>query len=112
MLPRQVFQYWWWVCMHQVQVGYPFSVPHEREEWDDKGVRLLYRRCEAEDICIGPHNRRLLVRLHCHNNVQRITSLGWELYLAKYLTKPAKSLRLPITISPDASDVEHLLKLR
>ena len=92
--------------------GYPFSVPQEREELDDSGVRLLYRRYEAEDACVVPHNRRLLVRLQCHNNVQRITSLGWELYLAKCLTKPAKSLTVPITISPDASDVERLLKLR
>ena len=92
--------------------GYPFSVPQEREELDDGGVRLLYRRYEAEDACVVPHNRRLLVRPQCHNNVQRITSLGWELYLAKYLTKPAKSLTVPITISPDASDVVCLLKLR
>ena len=92
--------------------GYPFSVLQEREELDDSGVRLLYRRYEAEDACVVPHHRRLLVRLQCHNNVQRITSLGWELYLAKYLTKPAKSLTVPITISPDASDVERLLKLR
>ena len=62
--------------------GYPFSVPQEREELDDSGVRLLYRRYEAEDACVVPHNRRLLVRLQCHNNVQRITSSGWELYLA------------------------------
>ena len=41
-----------------------------------------------------------------------ITSLGWALHLAKYLTKPAKSLPVPITILPDASDAERLLKLR
>ena len=92
--------------------GYPFSVPQEREELDDSGVCLLYCRYEAEDACVVPHNRRLLVRLHCHDNVQRIISLGWESYLAKYLTKLAKSLKVPITISPNASDVECLLKLR
>ena len=59
-----------------------------------------------------PHNCRLLVRLQCHNNVQRITSLGWELYLAKYLTKAAKSLTVPMNLSPNATDVERLLKLR
>ena len=70
--------------------GYLFSVPQETKELDDSGVRLLYRRYETEDACVVPHNRRLLVRLRCHNNVQRITSLVWESYLAKYLTKPAK----------------------
>ena len=39
-------------------------------------------------------------------------SMGWELYLAKYLTKPAKTLNVPISMSPDASDVERLLKRR
>ena len=58
-----------------------------------------------------PHNRRLLVRLQCYNNVQRITSLGWELYLAKYLTKAAKSLTVPMNLSPNATDIERLLKL-
>ena len=51
--------------------GYPFSVPHEREELDDSGVRLLYHRYKAEDACLVPHNRRLLVRLQCQKNVQR-----------------------------------------
>ena len=87
-------------------------MPQVRKDLDDSGVRLLYRKYEAEDACVVPHNRRLLVWPQCHNNVQRITSLGWELYLAKYHTEPAKSLTMPITISRDASDVECLLKLR
>ena len=59
-----------------------------------------------------PHNRRLLVHLQCHNNVHGITSLGWELYLATHLTKAAKSLTVPMTLSPNDTDVERLLKLR
>ena len=94
------------------KAGHPFTVPQHVEELDSKGVRLLYRRQEQEDACVVPHNRRLLVRLQCHNNVQRITSLGWELYLAKYLTKAAKSLTVPMNLSPNATDVERLLKLR
>ena len=78
------------VCT-KCKLGYPFSVPQEREELNGSGVRLLYRRYEAEDACVVSHNRRLLVRHQRHNNMQRITSLGLELYLAKYLTKPAKS---------------------
>ena len=50
------------VCT-KCKLGYPFSVPQEREELDDSGVRLLYRRYEAEDACVVPHNRCLLVRL-------------------------------------------------
>ena len=92
--------------------GYPFTVPQHKEELDSKGVRLLYRRQEQEDASVVPHNGRLLVRLQCHNNVQRIPSLGWELYLAKYLTKAAKSLTVPINLSPNATGVERLLKLR
>ena len=65
--------------------GYLFTVP-QHKELDSTGARLLYSRQEQEDGCVVPHNRRLLVRLQCHNNVQWITSLGWELYLAKYLT--------------------------
>uniref|UniRef100_A0A7S4GGY8 Uncharacterized protein n=1 Tax=Eutreptiella gymnastica TaxID=73025 RepID=A0A7S4GGY8_9EUGL len=70
---------------------YPFSMPQEIEEMNDSGGRLLYRRYEAEDACVVPHNRRLLVRLRCHNNVQRITPWGWELFFAKYLTNLGKS---------------------
>ena len=92
--------------------GYPFTVPQHKEELDSKGVRLLYHRQEQEDACVVPHNRRLLVRLQCHNDVQRITSLGWELCLAKYLTKAAKSLAVPMNLSPNATNVERLLKLR
>ena len=92
--------------------GYPFTVPQHKEELDSKGVRLSYRRQEQEDACVVPHNRRLLVHLQCHNNVQRITSLGWELYPAKYLTKAAKSLTVPMNLSPNATDVERLLKVR
>ena len=92
--------------------GYPFTVPQHKQQLDSTGVRVLYRRQEQEEACVVPHNRRLLVRLQCHNNVQRITSLGWELYLAKYLTKAAKSLTVPMNLSPNATDVERLLKLR
>ena len=57
------------------------------------------------------HSPRLLVHLQCHNNVQRITSLGLELYFAKYLTKAAKSLTHPMNLSTNATDVNRLLKL-
>ena len=79
---------------------------------DSSGVRLLYLQEEQEDACVVPHNRSLLVRLQCHNNVQLITSLGWELYLAEYLTKAAKSMIVPMTLSPNSTNVERLLKLR
>ena len=92
--------------------GPPFTVPQHKEELDSIGVHLLYRRQEQEDAFVVPHNCRLLVRLQCHNNVERITFLGWELYLAKYLTKAAKSLTVPMTLSPNATDVERLPKLR
>ena len=99
------------VCT-ECKSGYPFTVPQHKEKLDSTGVRLLYRRQEQEDACVVPHNRRLLVRLQRHNNVQRITSLVWELYLAKYLTKAAKSMTVPMTLSPNATDVERLLQLR
>ena len=92
--------------------GFPFETPQLNEELDEKGVRMLYRREEEEDRWVVPHNRALLVFLQCHNNVQRITSLGWELYLTKYLCKASKTLTVPVNLSPDASDVEKLLKLR
>ena len=100
------------IRMYRVQVRVSVYGSQHKEELDSKGVRVLYRRQEQEDACVVPHNRRLLVRLQCHNNVQRITSFGWELYLAKYLTKAAKSLTVPMNLSPNATDVERLLKLR
>ena len=52
------------------------------------------------------------MRLQCHNNVQRITSVGWESYLTKYLCKAAKTLSVPVSLGPDASDAKKMLKLR
>ena len=90
--------------------GIRLRFPNIRRSW----IVRVYASCTADrnkKMLVVPHNRRLLVRLQCHNNVQRITSLGSKLYLAKYLTKAAKSLTVPMNLSPNATDVERLLKL-
>ena len=92
--------------------GFPFKTPQLNDEPDGKGVRPLYRREQQEDRWVVPHNRALLAFLPCHNNMQHITLLGWELCLTKYLCKALKILTIPVNLSPDASDVEKLLKLR
>ena len=97
------------VC-NSCKSGYPFTVPQKKEHLETIRVRLFYHRYEVAEACV--HKRPLLVRVQCHNNVQRITSMGWELYRAKYLTKRANTASVPIRIFPGASEVERLLKLR
>ena len=97
---------------HHCKPWFPFKTPRHTQELDEAGARMLYKRGEKEGEWVVPHNRALLVRPQCHNNVQRITSLGWEVYLTKYFCKAAGALPVPVNLASDAFDVEKLLKLR
>ena len=43
-------------------------------------------------------------------NIQKVTTSGWEMYLAKYVAKTEPSFRLEI--SKDASDTEKYIRTR
>ena len=89
--------------------GFPFK-EQEEECLDESGIRLLYKRTFQEDMNIVPYNLPILLMWFGHMNIQRVTSGGWEVYLAKYVSKaePSFDLKLP----PTATEVERFLKTR
>ena len=87
----------------QCNYGFPFD-PEEADRPDESGMRMPYRRRCEEDSRVVPY----LAHLGAHVNIQRVTSGGWELYLAKYVTKaePSFDLKLP----QDKSESQRYLR--
>lgn len=76
--------------------GFPFKT-EEYDRPDESGMRMLYRRRWKEDSRVVPYNLPILLLMGAHVNIQQVTSGGWELYLAKYVSKaePSFDLNLP-----------------
>ena len=89
--------------------GFPFGIK-KADRPDESGMRMLYRRRYKEDSRVVPYNLPILLLMGAHVNIQRVTSGGWELYLAKYVAKaePSFDLKLP----EDASECEKYLRTR
>ena len=89
--------------------GFPFDI-EEDDRPDESGMRMLYRRRCKEESRVVPYNLPILLLMGAHVNIQRVTSGGWELYLAKYVAKaePSFDLKLP----EDTSESERYLRTR
>lgn len=89
--------------------GFPFKT-EEYDRPDESGMRMLYRRRCKEDSRVVPYNLPILLMMGAHVNIQRVTSGGWELYLAKYVAKaePSFDLNLP----EGTTDPERYLRTR
>ena len=85
--------------------GFPFK-EQGKECLDVSGIRLLYKRSSQEDLNIVPYNLPILLTWFGHMNIQRVTSGGWEVYHAKYVSKA--DLKLP----PTTTEVERFLRTR
>ena len=90
--------------------GFPYSVPQEVEELDEDNTRYLYPRRHEEDRMIVPHNLEMLVVWGAGHNVQRVSRHGFEMYLAKYISKPEPMTK--IELPENASAPERYLKTR
>ena len=95
---------------NKCKYGFPYDVPQEVEELDEENIRYLYPRCHEEDKMVVPHNLEMLVVWGAGHNVQRVSRHGFEMYLAKYVSKaePITKIELP----ESASAPERYLKTR
>ena len=90
--------------------GFPYNVPQEVEELDEDNTRYLYPRRHEEDKMIVPHNLEILVVWGAGHNVQRVSRHGFEMYLAKYISKPEPTTK--IELPENVSAPERYLKTR
>ena len=90
--------------------GFPYNVPQAVEELDEENIRYLYPRRHEEDKMVVPHNLEMLVVWGAGHNVQRVSRHGFEMYLAKYISKPEPTTR--IELPENASAPEKYLKTR
>lgn len=92
--------------------GFPF-VPCKEMHKDASMIRYNYPRELSEDLNISHYNLPLLMFWQAHINVQRVTGCGWELYLAKYMSKPEQSNNV-VLHNPGipVSNTERYLKTR
>ncbi|CAG2113098.1 unnamed protein product, partial [Medioppia subpectinata] len=93
--------------------GFPYRYCAETMP-QEGSLRKLYRRRCHEDQRVVPYSYGLLLTMRAHVNIQEVQGAGWELYLAKYMTKPEpiKKVNWGKKVSKDSSDVERFLKMR
>ena len=63
---------------------------------DDDGVRYLYLRRHKEDALVVPYNLEIALLWGAAHNVQKVSRRGFEMYLAKYISKPEPSLSIQL----------------
>ena len=84
--------------------GFPFHVPQNCEMLDEDCVRYIYVRKHEEDRLVVPYNPELMILWGAAHNVQRVSRHGFEMYLAKYISKPEPSTN--IHLPENASEPE------
>ena len=75
--------------------GFPFHVPQNCEQMDEDCVRYVYVRRHEEDRLVVPYNPELMIAAH---NVQRESRHGFEVYLAKCISKPEPSTNIHLCL--------------
>ena len=89
---------------------FPFDVPHETVCLDEDGVRYLYVRRHDEDKNIVPYNPEIAILWGAAHNVQMVSKHGFEMYLAKYISKPEPSLK--VDLPEKCSEPQKFLRTR
>ena len=89
--------------------GFPFSI-QQNETLDDEQVRYLYVRRHKEDTLVVPYNPEIAILWEASHNIQRVSSLGFQQYLAKYISKPEPSLT--IELPENCSEPQRYLRTR
>ena len=90
--------------------GFPFNVPQNCEMLDEDHVRYIYVRRHKEDRLVVPYNPELMILWGAAHNEQRVSRHRFEMYLAKYISKPEPSTN--IHLPENASEPERYLRTR
>ena len=90
--------------------GFPFKIPQLNEELDEDGIRFLYTRRCKEDQFVVPYNLEILLFWGASMNIQRVARHGFEMYLAKYISKPESSFNVKLSQNP--TEPEKYLRTR
>ncbi len=89
--------------------GFPNKILSKETLNKAKNRYLPRRRCD-EDRCVVPYNPETLLLWGAHMNIQKVTTSGWEMYLAKYVAKAEPSFSVPL--AKDASEPEKYIRTR
>ena len=82
--------------LSKCKYGFPFDVPQDSVCLDEEGVRYLYVRRHEEDKCVVPYNPEIAILWGAAHNVQVVSKHGFEMYLAKYISKPEPSFKIEL----------------
>jgi len=88
--------------------GFPFAM-NATERLDDQGTRTLYIRREPEDADVSSHILEIVMLWDGHANVQRVTNMGWEMYLAKYIAKSEAPSNIQLTRKKTGNNLTNVL---
>ena len=108
--PQRCFKGYAGKMLHKCKYGFPFKVPQLMEELDEDGIRYLYTRRCREDQLVVPYNLEILLFWGASINIQRVAKHGFEMYLAKYISKPESSFDVKLSENP--TEPEKYLRTR
>ena len=108
--PDRCFKGYGGKVLSKCKYGFPFKTPQLKEELDEEGIRYLYKRRCREDSLVVPYNLEIFLFWGASMNIQRVSKHGFEMYLAKYISKSEPSFQ--VNLSENATDPEKYLRTR
>ena len=102
--PERCFKGYAGKILTKCKYGFPFKVPQVTEELDEDGIRYLYTHRCKEDQLIVPYNLEILLFWGASMNIQHVARHGFEMYLAKYISKPESSFNVKLSENPSAPE--------
>ena len=102
--PERCFKGYAGKILTKCKSGFPFKVPQLTEELDEDGICYLYTRRYKEDQLIVPYNLEILLFWGASMNIQHVARHGFEMYLAKYISKPESSFNVKLSENPSAPE--------
>ena len=107
--PSRCFKGYGGKVLSKCKYGFPFKIPQHIDEIDHDCVRFLYKRRCKEDCLVVPYIQfRYIVILGCFYDLQRVTKHGFEMYLAKYISKPESSFDVKLSKNQSAICIQEL----
>ena len=94
--PSRCFRGSYGKTLSSCKYGFPFHIPEPKQHLDEDGIRFLYVRRHKEDSLIVPYNPEITILWGASHNVQVVSKHGFEMYLAKYISKPEPSLNIQL----------------
>ena len=98
--PDRCFKGYAGKVLTKCKYGFPFKVPQPNDQLDEDGIRFLYTRRCKEDQLVVPYNLEILLFWGASMNIQRVARHGFEMYLAKYISKPESSFNVKLSQNP------------